>query len=590
MFEENATNGTAGTTIDVAPANVGDYFRSKIRWLLVVRFGIFILIAGAVLLVFSARGFLSKLLLGYGVITLGYLLTLMWWEKTRRELSFKFICGVQLLFELLIETGIVHYSGGAGSPFFVLFVLSVITSAFIYELTGTLITATAAVLLFVGSVVLEQKGVLPFTSGFASTNILYADKDLLFFTVYIHALFMYLVAFMVGYISGRLRMRVGELQTTGEALRRISMDTNDILMHMRSGLITLDSDGRIVYLNKAASTLLQIASREVKGKYLDEVLPKEAKIFSKKLSKLLGAGAHGERTGEFSWRSGDETRTMYIACNFLNSPDGGLRGIIALFEDVTEQKRRESYLKEVEKMAAIGELSASLAHEIRNPLASIRGSVETLMESNSELGEDYERRLMKLVVKETDRLTNVLEEFLVFARLKELPVDHILYNRIDLVKLIDEILFLLRQDPDFAKHVRVDNRLTGEMWALGREEQLKDVFYNLITNAKDAIGEEGGTITIERAMERSGFYAERRLLGISISDTGPGIPDDIKGRIFTPFFTTKARGTGLGLAIAQGIVNRHRGIIEAENIEGGGARFTVYLLKAPEKQGELFVP
>ncbi len=591
MFDETRAENIAGTSIPFEPIDTGDYFRSKIRWLLIARFAMFVFITSAVLIIFEGKGLLSTLLFSYGLITLGYLLTLFYWEKTRRELSFRFICAVQLFFELLVEIGIIHYSGGAGSPFILLFALSVITSAFIFQLTGTLITATGSVLLLSALVILEYRGVIELvTDRFPITAMLYTDGDLLFLTTYIYALFIYLVAFMMGYISGKLGVRTGELKVTGEALRRISMDTDDILMHMRSGLITLDAEGRVVYLNKAASVLLGIDAKKLRGRFLDEILPPASKVFATKLAELLGEGVHSERTGEFFLKSDEGMRTMYLTCSFLNAPDGGLRGIIALFEDVTEQKRREVYLKEVEKMAAIGELSASLAHEIRNPLASIRGSVETIMSSDNFAEGDYERRLMNLIVKETDRLTNVLEEFLVFARLKELPVDHIIYNKIDLSRLIAEIVLMIRHTPDFADHIVIENLLEGELWTLGREEQLKDAFYNLIINAKDAIGNQPGTIRIEQARERSGFYAEKRLIGVCISDTGPGIPEDILPRIFTPFFSTKPRGTGLGLAIAQGIVNRHRGIIEAENIEGGGARFTVFLLKAISQQENLFGP
>jgi len=589
MIQHPTGKNIAGASTNAPPIDIAEYFRSKIRWLLIARFGIFIFITSAVLIVFSARGLLSTLLFVYGLITLGYLLTLLYWEKTHRELSFKFVCGVQLFFELLVEVGIIYYSGGAGSPFVLLFALSVITSAFIFDLVGTLITATGAVLLYSAMVILQVRGVLDILADmFPISAMLYTDTDLLFFTVYIYALFIYLIAFMMGYISGKLKLRTGQLQMTGEALRRISMDTDDILMHMRSGLITLDPEGRIVYLNNAAAALLSIDAKKIKGKFLDEILPADARVFSDKLSELLSAGVQSERRGEFIMKSGEEFRTMHITCSFLTSPEGGLRGIIALFEDVTEQKRREVYLKEVEKMATIGELSASLAHEIRNPLASIRGSVETIMNSEGIADSDYERRLMNLIVKETDRLTNVLEEFLVFARLKELPVDHITYNRVDLAKIISEIVLMLRHNPDFAGKVEIENRLEGELWTLGREEQLKDAFYNLIINAKDAISDESGTITIDLARERSGFYAEKRLIGVSITDSGQGIPEEILSQIFTPFFSTKPRGTGLGLAIAQGIVNRHRGIIEAENIEGGGARFTVFLLKAPSQKDSIF--
>jgi PAS domain S-box-containing protein len=366
------------------------------------------------------------------------------------------------------------------------------------------------------------------------------------------------------------------------------MDTDDILMHMRSGLITLDPGGRIIYFNDAAGELLGVNSNDVKGKFLKEAMPATAKQFCEKLSELLEMGGSSVRAGEYIYKEADgETKTMHITCSFLTGPDSNLRGIITLFEDITERKRREEYLKEVEKMAAIGELSASLAHEIRNPLAAIRASVETLSD-NATLSDDSDQRLMRLIIKETDRLTHVLDEFLIFARIKELPVDHIIFNKFDISRLISEVVDLLALHPVFSKQIDVKNHVKSELWVLGREEQLKDVFYNLFINAMEALGEKGGTILIEKVKERSGFSGDKRLVGVSITDNGPGIPPEIAGDIFRPFFSTKPRGTGLGLAIAQGIVNRHGGIIEAENVPSGGAKFTVFLLKAPDTTRELF--
>ncbi|RKZ30225.1 hypothetical protein DRQ36_06265 [bacterium] len=558
---------------------------TKIRWLLVARLGMFVLITGAVVFLFSTRGFLFKLLFGYGIITLGYFISLAWWQKTRKEVSFKFLCAIQLLFELIVEAGIVHYSGGAGSPFTILFGLSIVSSAFVFELAGTLITASGAAVLYVTIVYLEFRGIIEVSARFPMVELLYEDSELLFFTAYVYVCFLYLIAFLIGYLSGRLRARIGELRETGETLQRVRMDTDDILIHMRSGLITLDPEGRIVYFNKVAGDLLGIDPDDAAGKFLSDILPKSAKSFNSKLSELLALGGQRIRTGEFSLHAepGEEPRIMLLACSFLTSPDGSLRGIIALFEDITEQKRREEYLKEVEKMAAIGELSANLAHEIRNPLAAIRASVETLS-GDEKPDETDNRRLMKLVIKETDRLTRVLDEFLVFARLKELPTDHVTYNRINLVEMIAEVLKMLDSHPVFSGDIEIVNELPDELWAFGREDQLRDVFYNLLINAGEATHDSGGTITITKAPEREGFYAGRRLVGINIIDTGAGIPEDSLSRIFNPFYSTKPRGTGLGLAIAYGIVNRHRGIIEAENCEDGGAKFTVYLLKAPEPE------
>ena len=566
-----------------APADISAEFRSKIKWLLIARFGMFVLITGAVLFQFSTEGFLFKSVVVYGVITLGYLLALLWWNQTRHEVSYKFLCAIQLFFELGVEAAIIHFSGGAASPFIVLLGLSIITSSFIFELSGTLITATVGVLMFGSIVYLEYNGILELNTDFAGVSTLYADSERLFFTTYIYICFLYLIAFLIGYLSGRLRTRIGQLIEANRALHHAKMDTDDILMHMRSGLITLDPDGHVVYFNRAAGELLGIDPEKAQGKYLTDILPKRARPFNLTLTGLLSPGGSKVKTAEFSMRAetGEEL-IMLLACSFLTSPDGSLRGIISLLEDITEQKRREEYLQEVEKMATIGELSANLAHEIRNPLAAIRASVEMLAEDKVYNESDDDKRLMGLITKETDRLTMVLDDFLIFARLKELPIEQVTYNRTDIAKTVGEVVDMLKIIPNFFANIEVVNELDSPLWALGRDDQLKNVFYNLVINAREAIDNQKGKITISHARERDGFYAEKRLIGVSVTDSGRGIPEEELPKIFTPFYSTKTRGTGLGLAIAQGIVNRHSGIIEAENISGGGAMFTVYLLKAPE--------
>ncbi len=565
------------------PVDYTQDFRSKVKWLLIVRLSMFVLITVAVVFRFSTEGFLFKALFLYGVITLGYLLSLFWRKRTSHGISFKFLCAIQLLFELVVEIIIIHYSGGIASPFTVLIGLSIITSAFIFDLAGTLITATFGSIMFALMVFFEYRGIFDLPLGFPGVELIYKDPDLLFFTTYIFVCFLYLIAFLIGYLSGRLHVKLGQLQESDRALRRARMDTDDILMHMRSGLITMDPDGHVVYFNQAAGELLEIDPKTATGRFLTDILPAKARPFSVKLSELLAPGGGRVRTGEFTLRiADDENVTMLLACSFLTSPDGSLRGIIALLEDITDQKRRDEYLKEVEKMATIGELSASLAHEIRNPLAAIRASVEILGEYDDTPDNNRDRRLKKLIMKETDRLTNVLDEFLIFARLKELPKEQFTYNRLDIAQLIGEIVEILRTTPDFSPNIEIVLELKGPLWILGRGDQLKNVFYNLLINAREAIGDVKGKITISSAIERDGFYAQRRLIGVSITDNGRGISEKDMPNIFTPFYSIKPRGTGLGLAIAQGIVNRHSGIIEAENRPDSGARFTVYLLKAPE--------
>jgi two-component system sensor histidine kinase PilS (NtrC family) len=253
-----------------------------------------------------------------------------------------------------------------------------------------------------------------------------------------------------------------------------------------------------------------------------------------------------------------------LSTSILKDDCGEGRGVIAVFKDLTEVREMEERMRKADRLAAIGELSAGIAHEIRNPLASISGSIEILYNELELSGDD--KHLMELIMKESDRLNKIINDFLEFARLrrpKRRPVA--------IARCLDEVAALLANNP--AARAGIEIRVVhgdDELVVETDEEQMKQVMVNLAINACEAMS-GGGRLVIETRRTSDGQAR------ITVRDEGPGIGGEARERLFEPFFTTKEGGTGLGLAIANKIVESHGGRIEARNREEGGAEFSVVI-------------
>jgi two-component system, NtrC family, sensor histidine kinase PilS len=275
----------------------------------------------------------------------------------------------------------------------------------------------------------------------------------------------------------------------------------------------------------------------------------------------------------------DRSFPVGVTTTTLDGPPGAPPRVSAIFTDISDSKRLEELHLRAERLEAVAELSSSLAHEIKNPLASIRSSVEQLARSSRSNAD--EKFLANLIVRESDRLSRLLSEFLDFARVRVTEC-----RPMDLHAVAEAAIRLVRQHPDCGREVRIT--LEGSATPMeGDEDLLHRVVSNLVLNAVQAAG-KGAVVTVRTGRagpgEVPGGAGIENPVALRVTDNGPGIPDDLQGRLFEPFATARVGGTGLGLAIVQRAVEAHRGLVLVDSQAGRGTTFTVYFPAARRKE------
>ena len=552
-------------------------FVKKIKWVLLLRLIIFFSIFGASIIAGKATLFLYRLFVLYAVIVLCYLLTLFFWRVTQKELSFRFLCGILISLEILLEIAIIHYTGGITSPFTILLALSIVSSSLVFQLAGTLVIASLGVIVYVTLIILEYNNVLPFN--LQSTNpyayITYNDKDTLFFATYTYSCFLYLVAFISGYLSEKLRARINELELKSLELERVKLDTKEILKHLPAGLIGVDNFGNISYLNQSAKDLLKLNDINYEGQNIKDVIePCFAPIVKKLESLYWKFDQTDEVKEELELNIQGFKRIFFVVFSVLRFKTQS-RGYLILLEDITNQKKKEAYLKSLEKLAALGRLSFGLAHELRNPLASIRGSAEVLRSDDNDHKDSIE--LLSLIEEESDRLSEIIEDFLQFALIgKERKIR---LFPVPLTKIVNEVITELKNHPNYSTKIEIITRFPKEeLWVKGEIDSLKQVFLNLILNAIEAIGDELGKVIISCDGKSSKLDENRNVLSIKIEDNGKGMDSESYNKLFEPLYTTKKGGVGLGLSIVQRLISEMQGYIEVDTQLNKGSTFTLSLL------------
>jgi two-component system, NtrC family, sensor histidine kinase PilS len=462
----------------------------------------------------------------------------------------------QLVLDAVLLTWVVHLTGGPQSAFAPLYILLVGVAALLLSTTGGVRIALLCVALYFSIDHWASRGT---PSG----------------AVILQAVLFVGVAPVIGYLGRRLRdagTALGELQ---HELARLRLDTGDILDTMSTGVLTVDSHGVLAYINPAGEDLLQIAGESWVGKpvlaRLDALAPGLGEVIARSARERIPIRRSETRPlTEDAFVLGVSTTVLT-----RGSADGAM--ITAIFQDITVRKRVEALRRRAERLEAVAGLSASLAHEIKNPLASIRSAVEQLAGGGMDPGDD--QVLKGLVVRESDRLSRLLSEFLDFARV-ELPTA----DPIDIEALTERVVALVRAHPDArgrSLHLRPSTR-AEPLWVRGAEDLLHRAVFNLVLNAAQWAG-EGGRVTL--ALDRltsdllTSATGAEPLIRITVTDTGPGVPDSIRERIFDPFFTRRPGGNGLGLALVQRAVEAHSGGIFVDDVPGGapGARFSLYL-------------
>jgi len=540
---------------------VENSLKRSIGWLTGARIVVLLLILLSAILVQAGSGVQFELSFLYLLNAAAVLLALFHWTLGR-HLPPILEAYIQLLGDLSIVTVLVYGSGGPDSVFNFLYLVVIGASAFLLYRTGAVLVASIAAVLYGSVVQLLAYGVLPPpplapVSDWSGPRVRY--------NLAITVAGFYGVAFMVSYLSEKLRSARDELAVRQTALQRLQTLYGNVIATMSSGLMTTDGQQRVTFLNRAGGQLLGVDPAQAPGRLLPELGFRFPDGWDLTRERARGPETYRD---EIEIARGAERRVVGYSLRLLKDDEGD-EGALLLFQDLTELKKLEREARFHSQLAAVGELAAGIAHEIRNPLASISGSVQVLSKELN-VG-SAERRLMEIIVSESNRLSKILEEFLRFVRPQERRV-----APFDVATTISEVmdLFRLSDEVSDAHRIEVDVEPRSSMLS-GDRDQIRQIVYNVAKNAVHAMS-AGGTLTV-RGREGHDWYT------IRFSDTGRGMSEEELSRLFTPFSTAFDGGTGLGMAIVRRIVEEHGGAIDADSRPGEGTTVTVLLPRAVPK-------
>lgn len=504
--------------------------------------------------------------LAFAAAVFGTAISAMYADVYKRPVGAVFYL-LQCALDLSLVTAVVHITGGRSSQFSALYILVIATSALMMERRSGYLVAMASCLLYLGDLLLIRNETL---------HVGMAVQTALFIVVGIGA----------EAIASRLRNAGSNREELAAKLVKVQLEAADILRTIRSGIITVDAQGRLLYANPAAADLLGLHLRGFTGRPLLRALRDIAPELSDLLERSARDGLRTTRAEGVIRRNGDTIAIGVTTTTIERDAHGIGQTATAIFQDISDTKRVQALNVRAERLQAVAELSASLAHEIRNPLASIRSATEQLASRRMALAgaDDDERTLHTLVVREADRLDRLLGEFLDFARARVTRT-----SALDLAMVIEGAATMVRAHPSCIDGVEV--RVVGEapaMYVEGDEDLLHRALFNLLLNAVQAVGATGrGTVSVATELDAETAAAarpgepRRSMIRVSITDDGPGVPADLRERLFDPFVTGRIGGSGLGLSVVHRAVEAHNGVVYVDHLERG-TRFTILLPAADD--------
>jgi two-component system sensor histidine kinase PilS (NtrC family) len=533
----------------------------RVLYLMLVRTVLISLVLGSQLLLYWLGNVdlaTPASLMLFAIIGSTYLLTLVYALGVWRGGAPGRLANYQIAGDLVLTTLLVHVTGGAQSAFTFFYPLSIIGASAVRFRAGAITVALAAAALYVGVAVLGWAQVLPVPAGQRLLPWDLTSIELVRWLAVNLAAFAG-VAVLAFNLGNQIQRTTQSLATHKEAAADLYTVHEDIVRSLASGLVTVDRGNRILTINQMAAEILDVRGGGITGRPVDEVIPG----FSARFAEVAPRSSL-RRADLTVVRPGRPPLHLGITLTPLRDNQDHLIGRIVNFQDLTEMRQLEQQMKRAERMAAIGALASGIAHEIRNPLASMSGSIELLREQPRVADDD--KALMNIVVREIDRLNALISDLLDYANPH--PRQRVEF---DVALLARETVQVFQQDRTFGEVevILESGDGTEALPMVGDPGRVRQVLWNLLRNAADAASRGGGKVWVRL---RRGDPME-----VEVADDGPGIASEHLPRIFDPFFTTKSRGTGLGLATCHSIVAEHGGSIDVASELGHGTSFVVHL-------------
>lgn len=560
----------------------------KIKWLMVLRllFATFLLVATVVVQARAYPSFsntsLASLYLLTGVI---YFLTLCYALLLDRIKKYVLFAYVQLVFDVLFVTALIYVTGGIESIFSFMYILTIINAAIMLYRRGGLLIASASSIGYGSLLDLQYFGIIhPYYT--RASELMTYTIGYYFYTLLMNIAAFYLVAFLSSYLAEELRRSSVKLKAKQYDLDQLELLNRNIVQSINTGLITLNNQLEISYINPAVEQISGFGYRDLEGIHIGDIFPKIVPYLSISDRRGDNDDMPQPQKGidvDFDRRDGSRLH-LGFSQSILKNPGGDEIGLILILQDLTEFRQMQEQVRRMDRLAVAGELAAGIAHEIKNPLASLSGSIQMLRDE-VDFG-PMQQRLMDITMREAERLNALVNEFLLFSR-PEKAVD----RSVEVNQVIEDTLEMLKNSPELSRPIRIEKTLSKNLWVLIDSQRLQQVIWNLVLNAVQEMKNSGrlSVATAIRTKRGSGDaprdYAwdrQEKLAEISISDTGPGILPENQGKVFDPFFTTKDQGTGLGLTIVHRIVENYDGKIFLDSDGRSGTTFTLHFPLAEE--------
>jgi two-component system sensor histidine kinase PilS (NtrC family) len=557
---------------------------SKIKWLMLLRlvFATFLLVATVVVQARAYPTFFNTSLLSLYILTgVIYFLTLCYallLKRIRRHILFAY---VQIVLDVLFVTALIYVTGGIESIFSFMYILTIINAAIILYRRGGLLIASASSICYGSLLDLQYFNFIhPFYT--RATGLMTYSIGYYFYTLLMNIAAFYVVALLSSYLAEELRRSSVKLKAKQYDLDQLELLHRNIIQSISTGLITLNDRLKITYVNPAAEVICGSGSDALEGRYIGDIFPQIVPYLSLSVTGNGNLdGTHKQKGIDVDFERQDGAKLhLGFSQSILKEPGGDEMGLVLIFQDLTEFRHMQEQVRRMDRLAVAGELAAGIAHEIKNPLASLSGSIQMLRDE-VEFG-PMQQRLMDITMREAERLNALVNEFLLFSR-PEKAVD----RSVEVNEVIKDTLEMLKNSPELSRPIRIEKKLSNNVWVHIDAQRLQQVIWNLVLNALQEMT-NSGRLTIATAVRtnRSGGEAQRKLAEISIADTGPGILPENQGKVFDPFFTTKDQGTGLGLTIVHRIVEDYGGEIFLESDGRSGTTFKLHFPLAEEESRE----